>query len=296
METLVAVLVSTLSLAAGYGLLAIGISLTWSSLGLLNLAHGITFGFAGYGAWWFGTEVSANPVGVVIAGVVTGAFTGLVVVAVAFLPIKRQENFPVRSLTITLALNLVGTQILLRVFGPKAKNIPSVFTFDSINLFGTVILPDRTGMIVTAAVVLLATLIWFRRSRSGLRVRALMQNPEGAALVGVSLNRTAVVVMMVSGALAGLSAVLLQEIFFASPYSWSTPLIKGLVIALLGGLGSIPGALLAALVLGATEAGTARFVGGQYVLYTQFALVVGVLLARPRGIGGLLDEVREADE
>lgn len=296
MDVFIAVLVSALSLAAGYGLVATGISLTWSSLGMLNLAHGITFGFAGYGAWWFGTEVSGHPVVVVVAGMATGAVTGLLVVAVAFLPIKRQENFQVRSLTITLALNLIGAQVLLQVFGPLAKNIPPVFTFRPVTLFGTTVLPDRVGMIATASVVLVATMVWFRRSRGGLRVRALMQNPEGAALVGISLNQTAVIVMVVSGALAGLAAVLLQNIFYASPYSWSTPLIKGLVIALLGGLGSVPGALLAALVFGVTEAGTARFLGGQYVLYTQFALVIAVLLVRPRGFGGLLDKVREADE
>lgn len=296
MGTFVAVLISTLTIACSYGLIALGISLTWSSLGMLNLAHGITFAFAGYGAWWIGTEVSDSPFVVLLAGITTGALVAILVVGVSFLPLKRQENFPMRSLTITLALNIVGVQVLQEVFGPQAKDIPDVFTFEAFTLFGTTVLPDRAGAIGVSLVVLLGVLFWAKRSRSGLQMRALMQNPEGAALVGVGLNQTAIAVMAVSGGLAGLAAVLLQGVFFASPAAWSAPLTRGLVISLLGGLGSISGALGAALVLGAAEAVTARFVGGQYVLYIQFVIVIGVLLVRPRGFGGLLDQVREADE
>ncbi len=296
MESVVAILVSTMTLAATYGLVALGISLTWSSLGMLNLAQGITFAFAGYGAWWIGTNVADQPAVVLAAGMATGALCALAVAAVAVLPLKRQENYPVRSLTITLALNIVGSQLLLQTFGPQAKDIPDVFTFEPFEFGGTTILPDRAGAIVISALVLAAVLWWSRSSRSGLQVRALMQNPEGASLVGVGVNQTALAVMAVSGALAGLAAVLLQDVFFASPTSWSAPLIRGLVIALLGGLGSISGTLIAAVVLGLAEALTAKYVGGQFVLYVQFGLVMAVLLVRPRGIGGLLDEVREADE
>lgn len=296
MSDVVAIAISTLTIASSYGLIAVGISLTWSSLGMLNLAHGITFAFAGYGAWWFGTNLSSNPVVVIVAGMATGAAFALVVASLAFLPLKRQENFPARSLTVTLALNIVGVQVLQQAFGPQAQNIPDVFTFEPFTLFGTTVLPDRAGAIAVATVVLGGLLVWARTSRAGLQLRALMQNPEGAALVGIGLNQTAMAVMAVSGALAGLAAVLLQNVFFVSPVSWSEPLTRALVIALLGGLGSLSGALGAAFILGLTEALTARYLGGQNVLYVQFAVVIAVLLVRPRGLGGLLDEVREADE
>jgi branched-chain amino acid transport system permease protein len=286
-------LTSILTLMATYGLLAIGISLTWSSLGMLNLAHGMTFAVAGYGAWGIGTYLNANPVVVLLAGVGTGALAGVFICAVAYLPLKRQENFIIRSMTITLALNIVGVQLLQAFFGPTAKAIPEVFTFDPLRFGSAVLQPASAGAIACSTLVLTLVLVWLRRLRSGLQVRALVQNPEGAALVGVDTNRTALVVMGVSGALAGLAAVLLQDIYYASPNAWALPLVKGLIIALLGGLGSIPGSLAAAALLATAEALTARFIGGDYVLMVQFSLIIAIMVVRPRGLAGLVDEVRE---
>ncbi len=288
--------ISALTLAATYGLLALGISLTYSSLGMINLAHGMTFAAAGYGAWWVGANVSSNPVAIVAGGIGTGALCGLAICAIAYLPLKRQENYVIRSMTVTLALNIVVIQFLLATFGPTAKRIPDVFTFDPIQVGSAVLQPGAAGAIACSALIVLLVLLWLRRTRSGLQVRALVQNPEGAALVGVSVNGTALAVMAVSGGMAGLAAVLLQDIYYASPSSWVTPLVKGLIIALLGGLGSIPGALSAAGILGLTEALTAQYMGGEYILMTQFALIILIMVIRPRGIAGLVDEVREADE
>ncbi|MFT7533511.1 MAG: branched-chain amino acid transport system permease protein, partial [Gammaproteobacteria bacterium] len=130
-------------------------------------------------------------------------------------------------------------------------------------------------------------------SRRGLEIRAMMQNPEGAALVGISLRSTALWVLILAGALAGLAAVLLSQTFFVNPYAGLQPLIKGLIVALLGGLGSVGGAMIGALIVGFAEALTASYLGGQYVLIVQFSLIIVILLFRPRGIAGLLDEARE---
>lgn len=127
----------------------------------------------------------------------------------------------------------------------------------------------------------------------GLQIRAMMQNPEGAALVGIGVRPTALVVMGVTGALAGLAAVLLSQTYFVSPFAGTTPLVKGLIVALAGGLGSVPGAVIAAALVGVVEALTGALLGGQYVLLTQFGFIIVVLLLRPRGIAGLLDKSRE---
>jgi branched-chain amino acid transport system permease protein len=121
----------------------------------------------------------------------------------------------------------------------------------------------------------------------------MMQDPQGAALVGVSVRTTGMTVLAISGALAGLSAVLLSATFFVNPSVGVVPLAKGLVIALLGGLGSIPGAIIAAILVGFTEALTSKYLGQQYALFMMYVLVFAVLVVRPRGIGGLLDEVRQ---
>jgi branched-chain amino acid transport system permease protein len=283
---------SALSLAASYGLLAIGISLTWASLGMLNLAHGFTFAVAGYGAWAM-SGVTENSVAVIGAALVTGAISGMAIGVVAFLPLHDRPNFPVRSLIVTLAISLVGTQLLQEHYGPQKKPLPKLFGDGKLTIGGAVLTADKLGAIIAAVVVLGALLVWMRLSRRGVQLRAMMQDPQGAALVGVSVRTTAVTVMAATGALAGLASALLASTYFVSPQAGAGPLTKGLVIALLGGLGSVSGAVIAAVMVGLTESLTADHLGGQYVLITQFALVIVVLMFRPRGIGGLLDEIRE---
>lgn len=287
------VLLSALTLASIYGLLALGVSIIWSSLGMLNMAHGLTFTVAGYGAALAASLISENGAVVLMGGMAAGMLSGVFICAVAFIPLHDKPNFVVRSLIATLALSLLGSQVLLWVFGPNARSLPPLFGSEPVQWLGMTLLPDKLGAIGVASALMLATLWWMKRSRTGLEIRAMMQNPEGAALVGIGLRSTAMAVMAVTGALAGLAAVLLSQTYFVSPFSGTTPLVKGLIVALCGGLGSIPGALLAAALIGTLEALTGALLGGQYVLMTQFIFVIGVLIVRPRGIAGLLDHTRE---
>ncbi len=286
-------LFSAVALAAMYGLMAIGTSLTWSSLGMLNLAGGFTFAGAGYGAWQCAQHVSENPAAVVAAGVITGALIGGVVAAVAFVPLHDRPNFASRSLIVTLAINLTGVQLLLAWYGPQSKSLPTIFGREPVKVLGATIGRDRLGAVIVAVVVLGAVLVWTRTSRRGLQMLSMMQDPLGAAMVGVSVRATAIGVLALSGGLVGLSAVLLSQTFFVAPSAGFQPFVRGLVIALLGGLGSVRGAMVAAVVVGMAEAFTARHLGGQYVLIVIYLLVIVVLMVRPRGLGGLLDETRE---
>lgn len=288
------VIVAAITLASIYGLLAIGISIVWSSLGMLNMAFGFTFAAAGYGAWFAAQQFPESAVAVLAGGILTGALVGAAVCAVAFLPLHDKPNFTVRSLVATLAISLLGTQALLATFGPRVKPLPKIFGLKAFEITEEVVVTaDKLGAVVSSVVLLLLVLAWMKTSRRGLEIRAMMQNPEGAALVGIGVRSTAFAVMAVTGALAGLAAVLLSQTYFVSPYAGLLPLIKGLIVALAGGLGSVAGALVAACLLGFTEAATSAVLGGQYVLITQFALIIVILLIRPRGIGGLLDETRE---
>ena len=224
------VVTSALSLAAMYGLLGIGISLTWSSIGMLNLAHGFTFASAGYGAWWASKNLVKTPTSgtdaliVGAAGILIGVVAGLCVGLIAFLPLHDRPNFPIRSLIATLAISLGGTQVFLLVFGPLSKPLPKVFNpvakwLDRPKLELGPMVDDlgsgRRDHLRDAACAVVLT--WVRLSRRGIQMRAMMQNPEGAALVGVSVRSTGMMVMGICGGMAGLSAVLLSSTFFVSP-------------------------------------------------------------------------------
>ena len=286
-------LLTTVTLASIYGLLALGISIIWSSLGMINLAQGFTFAVSGYGAWLMAENVSRNGFAVVAAGVLTGALAGAVIGAIAFIPLYDKPNFPLRSLIATLGISLFGGQCLLWIFGPRVKALPKIFGYGNVHIGPAVASYDKIGSIVCSAILLLLTLAWMKTSRRGLEIRAMMQNPEGAALVGVGLRSTAMSVMMVTGAMAGLASVLLSQNYFISPFAGVTPLVKGMVVALAGGLGSVAGALIAAVLIAFIEAITAVGLGGQYVLITQFLFIIAILLVRPRGIAGMIEHTRE---
>ena len=294
------VLFSGLVLSSVYGLVAIGISLTWASIGMLNLAQGFIFTAGGYSAFLFASMATtagiSGPIlsiGTILAGMIGAAVFGLIVGGIAFLPLQDRENFRTRALIATLAINLIGTQIWLILFGPQSKPLPQIFGDGTVNIAGAGVTAGQLGGIIVAVLVLAAVIAWMRSSRSGLQMRAMMMNPLGAAVVGVSVRTTGMRVLAISGALTGLSAVLLGQVFFVSPTSGVAPLTVGLIISLAGGLGSIPGTVMAAVLMGFAEAITARYLEQSLVPFVLFGLVVVILVFRPRGLGGLLEDVRE---
>ncbi|MEO0381019.1 MAG: branched-chain amino acid ABC transporter permease [Pseudomonadota bacterium] len=303
-------IIYALNLSAIYALMAIGISILWSSVGIINMAHGATFAVSGYAAWLVtgamkpviasllgsgGIATFAMAATLVGSALVAGALCGIVIYLLAFLPIHDKPNFPVRALIVTLGLNIATVQGLLWTFGPRNQGLPKIFGFGRWEVWGTKIRYDQAGTIIGAAIVMALTLAWLRYSRRGLEVRAMMQNAEGAAYSGISRQVTALPVLMLTGALAGMAAALLSQTIFVSPTAGVIPLLKGLTIALLGGLGSVPGAMIGAVLVGFLEAivGAIPFLGQRYVMFGTFLFIIAVLIVRPRGIGGLLDDTRE---
>lgn len=285
-------LVTTINLAAIYGLLGIGISLTWAGLGFLNLAHGVTFAAAGYGAWLAQENVSDHASVIFLGGIVFGVVGGAIIWLSVFLPLDGKPNWDFRSIIASLGLAIIGVNTYLLVFGPQRKSIDFLFGTTKFELGGTTITADKSGAIISGTVVMLLLVVGLVKTKVGLGVRALTQNPEGAALVGIGRKQAAFAILTVSGALAGFAAVLLSQIFYPEPNIGYLPLLKGLIVALLGGLGSIPGTVIAALLVAATEAVTVHYLDASWVLLTQFGLIAVVLLVRPRGVAGILEATR----
>src|ERR1700723_1923794 len=208
------VISNSVVLACIYGTLAIGISITWSSLGLLNLSYGLIFVLAGYGAWLFAQHVSSWGPAVLAAGVLSGALGGFIICAVGFIPIHDKPNFAIRGLIATLAMNLVGTQFLLWWFGPRSKNLPEIFGNWSVSLSGAVFSADKIGNVLTSILMLAVVLRWMQSSRRGLEIRAMMMNPHAASIVGIGVRRTSFYVMAITGSMAGLAAVVLSQTYY----------------------------------------------------------------------------------
>lgn len=287
------VLISTVFLAAVYALVAVGISLTWAGLGFLNLAHGVTYAASAYGAWWAATNISTNLFVVMAGGMVVGIVVGLITYLLVFLPLDGRRNFDIRTMIATLALAYLGENFLLDRFGPEFKTFPSIFgSMPSFEIAGKNITEDQVGAVVAALVLVGLFVLFLEGSRIGLGVRALTQNVEGARLVGIDRRTAAIAILAASGLLVGLAAVLLQPVYFVGPFVGFQPMIKGLTVAMLGGLGSVRGAVIAAVLVAFVEAATATYIGPELVLVALFILIAVVLLVRPRGIAGVLETTR----
>jgi branched-subunit amino acid ABC-type transport system permease component len=287
------VIINAITVAAIYGLIAIAVSITWSSLGLINLAYGFIFSFAGYAAWLVATQISKNPFLIAGTGIAAGALGGIVVCLLVFIPLHDKPAFTSRGMIATLAISLIGSQLFLMLFGPTSKSLPDLFGRWRTKIFDITLTADKIGIVVCSVIMLIIVVMWMRSSRRGLEIRAMMMNPHAASIVGIGIRRTGIYVMALTGAMAGLASVLLSQTYYIAPFSGLTPLIKGVSIALCGGLGSVQGAVIAAILLGLVEALTNKFLGGQYVLMTQFLVIILILIIRPRGISGLVDKARE---
>jgi branched-chain amino acid transport system permease protein len=294
------ILINAITVAAIYGLIAVAVSITWSSLGLINLAYGFIYSLAGYAAWLVATQVAKQyidpalqPIVIAATGIIAGAIGGIIVCLIVFIPLHDKPAFTSRGMIATLAISLIGSQLFLMVFGPTAKSLPELFGRWRVKVFDITLSADKIGIVVCSIVMLVIVVLWMRSSRRGLEIRAMMMNPLAASIVGIGIRRTGLYVMALTGAMAGLASVLLSQTYYIAPFSGLTPLIKGVSIALCGGLGSVQGAVIAAILLGLVEALTNKFLGGQYVLMTQFLVIILVLIVRPRGIAGLLDKARE---
>ena len=227
-------------------------------------------------------------------GIAAGIVGSVMVCLLVFIQVHDKPNFTIRGMIGTLAISLIGGQVLLQNFGPKAKLLPEFFGYGKVKILDITITADKIVIICSSIIMLIIVVRWMKSSRRGLEIRAMMMNPHAASIVGIGVRKTGIYVMAVTGAMTGLAAVLLSQTYYLSPFSGLTPMIKGVSIALMGGLGSVRGAVIAAIILGFNEALTSKFLGGRYVLMTQFLLIIIVLIIRPRGIAGILDKAREA--
>ena len=158
-------LVVTINLAAVYGLIGVGISLTWAGLGFLNLAHGVTFAAAGYGAWWAQENISDHPSVIFLGGIAVGALAGAIICLSVFLPLDGKPNWDFRSIIASLGLAYIGIYTFFLVFGPQRKSIDFLFGTTKFKLGGTTITADKSGAIISASVVMILLVVGLTRSR-----------------------------------------------------------------------------------------------------------------------------------
>jgi branched-subunit amino acid ABC-type transport system permease component len=293
-DTFIQALISGLIMGSIYAVMTMGLTLVYGCLRTLNMAQGL-FGVAGgYMAWLVVSQAGLpNWLGLIAAGV-AGALLGVVTYYLAVLPLlgRKDIDFEMSAYITTLVVSIMLTSAFTLIFGSRNKAIPPLLD-GSLRITSTVSVTWHLVLVAVLALLILGALSYFlNRTRHGLSIMAVAQQMDAARLAGVSVQRVYIGVMVLAGVLGGIAGVLLAPLYFISPTAGDLPLLKGLIIAIFAGLGSIRGTIYAALILGLFEALAATYVSSMWSLPLLFVLIVAVMLVRPYGLFGKPEEER----
>jgi branched-subunit amino acid ABC-type transport system permease component len=266
-----------------YAVVAVGFTLIFGVLRIVNFAHGAMLAFGAVLAAWLIGDHSWPLVLGIVGAVAFTALSGAGVEWAFVRPVRRSEN---QVLLVTLSLGVALTELTRLLFGPDRRSISTPYRLDVNDIGGILITTQKLIVVGVALVVVLALGAFLTRTKYGLAVRAVAQQPDAAAVVGISVESIHRLTFTIGAGLAALGGALYATVFFAEPYMGDRLLLLTFVIVVLGGLGSVLGALVGAIAIGLIEAYVGGYWDGSYVELVTFALIVVMLVLRPQGLLG----------
>jgi branched-chain amino acid transport system permease protein len=280
-------IVNGLFLGSIYALFALGYTLVFGVLDILNLAHAAVFMLASFVALALvghGLHIlAAFPLAVLLSGLL-----GLVLERVAFRPLRGRSDSNISGLISSLAMATVFVALALEVFGPNVQRFPfgTVPGGRPIPFLGAGV--SRLQLTTMGVALLFFLALWWlvSRTRLGREIRAVAESPRAARILGVNVDRVIAASFFISSALGGAAGVLFGLAYDVEADMGRTVELKGLAVIILGGMGSMPGAVVAGLALGLTEAFVVANFGASYRDAISFAGLFLVLVLRPRGLFG----------
>lgn len=272
-------------LGLNYGLIALGLSLIFGIMGIVNFAHGEMYMLGGYVAYFLVGRFGFNFFATIIAGVVIVGLLGILFEKILFRPLTTRPKEALTSLIAAVGLAWVLQMLAVICFGELDRNVPSAFK-GIINMGGVVITKERLATIMIAIVLVLMLNLFLLRTRIGKAIRAVAQDKEAAALQGIQVSHISALSFGIGCALAGAAGVLMAPIFGVSPFLGGEVILKAFLVVILGGMGSIPGAMLGGLVLGFIESFGSLFFTVPTVSAITFILIIIILIVRPQGLLG----------
>ena len=287
-------LVNAIILGSLYLMFALGLSLSWGVLKVLNLAHGSIFMFGAFSAYIVTRDIAPDtPLWIlVILAAVVGAVLSVALQVLVFRPIIRraadQHEAELAILIASIGASLIPIAVAMNFARAEVVNLPMEITQTAIHQFAGITISNlQITIIVIGILSALLLWLWVSRTQGGRALRTIAHDPGTAELLGIPVARMSTLTMLVSGALAGAAGLLLAANSNAvDAHSGEHLLLKAFAVIILGGVGSIPGAALGAFVLAFAETAAVVYVGGSLRDAIAFALILIVLLARPQGLFG----------
>ncbi len=265
-----------------YILIALGLTLVLSIVGIIQLAHGEIYMLGAYGVYFLCTMTRLEFLpSLVISVLITGCL-GIVLEKVFFRPFRRD---PERALIVAIGLIIFLQQAVLLAVGGVPKSLPSPFS-GTINLSGIVMPWERLVVVIVAFILVAVLFLLINRTKTGQAMVAVSQDRDAASLYGINIDRISSIAMFLGCALAAAAGGLVGAITSISPIMGGFALIKGIAVIVIGGLGSITGAVLGGLIIGLLDGIIPAFLPTQMASIIGFAIIVLILLTRPQGLLG----------
>jgi branched-subunit amino acid ABC-type transport system permease component len=279
---IIASLIDGLLLGFVYGVAAMGLTLIFGVMDVINLSHGPIIALGMFGMYLIYNAVGLNPYLIILLVAIMGLLMGIVIYLIA---VQRVINAPhLSSLLATFAVNMIIIGIGTAIFTTSPRNVE--FSLGSVQIGPVTLLGTRVAAALIAMVVTAGLYLFLYRTRPGKYIRAVTNNRSAAELVGVPSDRILALSFGLGSMLAALSGALIATFFPFTILSGGAYELKSFVIAVLGGLGNPVGALFGGLILGVLEGIIPAFMEASWVPVIEFGLFVMILLFRPKGLFG----------
>ena len=281
---LASAIISGIGLGSMYGLIALGFHITYVVSNTVNFAQGSAMMLGAVLGYTFGIKLGWPMPLAVVAALSICALFGLVVERILVRPfVARGSN---AWLMATVAGGIVLDNLVLFTFGKEPRGFPSVLAMKPVQIFGAGVYPLQLVIPVAGIAIAILLQVVFSRTRMGKALLAVVQNPDAAKLMGINVRLAVTVSFMISTALAGLAGLLIAPLFSVHSDMGTLFGIKAFAVAILGGITSASGVMLAGLAYGLIEALVTAFLGSVYTQIVVFSVVILALAFMPNGLLG----------
>ncbi len=274
-------LLNGLAMGSVYTLVALGLTLVYGILHIPNFAHGAIYMVGAFSTYVFTISMGWNYWLAILLSILVVGLLSVLMERIVFYPLRNATPIHAKIAAIGVLLFLeAGAQA---IWGAEFRMLPSPYD-KVVNLFGVTITQQKLLIILSAIMLMLALHFFLRHTTVGSTIIAMAQNREGAFLVGINANRVSMMTFFIAGGLATVAASLVAPINLVFPAMGHLVIMKAFVIVVLGGMGSIPGAIVGGYILGLAEAFGGTFVSTDYKDIIAFLLLVIIFTFKPTGL------------
>ena len=278
-------LINGLSLGSIYALIALGYSMVYGIILLLNFAHGDVIMVGAYMSWFVMNQLGLGPVTAVCATILTCTLLGVVIEKIAYTPLRSAPR-------ISLLITAIGVSYLLQnaallLFGSQQMAYPTLVKLGSFSVGGVQVDGITVLTLAVTAVLMAALTLFIDKTKLGKAMRAVSEDKDAATLMGISVDRTITLTFAIGSALAAFASMFYGMTYvYIKPTTGAMPGIKAFTAAVFGGIGSIPGAMLGGILLGLIEQMSKTYISTLWADAIVFAVLVVVLVVKPTGLLG----------